>query len=377
LTCLVPALAAAQFKDDDEDQKASAAKDQRRPARGAKDRRKAARGDEEQRYGPQMAEPVTSYWQMGMIVTAPDQPCQEIAGTATVPVNWPEQKVRVVEEEVSPAARISYQNQPGSVRQMVVHIPVLPRGQQAKALIKVEIRRSAMQPPADTSVYQIPDLKRLPRDVRGYLAPSPLIESRHQKFKELARRIMAEAGAASAGSEEGAKSKGEGGASAAAGERAEGEDSPARSATAAHRSDWSKVEALYRWVRAKVQFKQGALKGAVAAVRDGSGNHEDLANVFIALCRAVDIPARTVWIPKHCYPEFYLLDDEGQGHWFPCQVAGKAEFGGISETGPILAKGDNFRSPLKRGEHQRFPAETLTGTGGAPRRQFVRELVSP
>ena len=83
----------------------------------------------------------------------------------------------------------------------------------------------------------------------------------------------------------------------------------------------------------------------MAALKDKTGDCEELTSLFIALCRASDIPARTVWVPGHCYPEFYLEDDEGKGHWFPCQAAGSRAFGGIPEQKPILQKGDNFSVP--------------------------------
>ena len=108
---------------------------------------------------------------------------------------------------------------------------------------------------------------------------------------------------------------------------------------------WDRVEAIYDWVREKVKYKNGPLKGALAALKDGTGDCEELSSLFIAICRAADIPARTVWVPGHCYPEFYLVDDKGAGHWFPCQSAGSREFGGITEIRPILQKGDNFRPP--------------------------------
>ena len=74
------------------------------------------------------------------------------------------------------------------------------------------------------------------------------------------------------------------------------------------------------------------------------------------------MPARTVWVPGHCYPEFYLEDAEGKGHWFPCQAAGVRSFGGIDEKRPILQKGDNFTVP-KRREKQRYVSEFLKGDG--------------
>jgi hypothetical protein len=217
---------------------------------------------------------------------------------------------------------------------LVVKIPHLPGGQQAKALVTLEIKRSTLLPPAKTDIYVLADPRKLDRTIRPYLGPGPQIESRNPRFKTIAKLAV--------------------------GDKEEA---------------WDKVEAIYDWVREKVQYKSGRLKGAAVALKDGEGNHEDLACLFIALCRAADIPARTVWVPKHCYPEFYLVDDEGNGHWFPCQVAGKREFGGISERGPILAKGDSFRAPQGR-ERQRFPAESLTGDGGNPKVQFVRKALS-
>ena len=51
------------------------------------------------------------------------------------------------------------------------------------------------------------------------------------------------------------------------------------------------------------------------------------------------------------------------------------EFGGISDFRPILEKGDNFQVP-ERKDRQRFIAEHLTGSGGAPQVQFLREMVA-
>ena len=102
-----------------------------------------------------------------------------------------------------------------------------------------------------------------------------------------------------------------------------------------------------------------------------------MTSLFIALCRASDIPSRTVWVQGHCYPEFYLEDDKGQGHWFPCQAAGSRQLGGILEDRPILQKGDNFKPLNGKGERQRYLAEFLTGdeAGGKPRITPIRELL--
>ncbi|MGH7140641.1 MAG: transglutaminase-like domain-containing protein, partial [Pirellulales bacterium] len=98
--------------------------------------------------------------------------------------------------------------------------------------------------------------------------------------------------------------------------------------------------------------------------------------LFIALCRASEFPARTVWVPKYCYPEFYLEDADGHGYWFPCRVAGTREFGGINEHRPIWQKGDNFRVPERPREMTHYIPPELTVKGIEPGVNFVRELVN-
>jgi hypothetical protein len=75
------------------------------------------------------------------------------------------------------------------------------------------------------------------------------------------------------------------------------------------------------------------------------------------------------------YAEFYLMDDQGVGRWYPCQVAGPRDFGGLSDNRLILQKGENITVPEERGA-QRFVPEFLRGKGpGSPRVEFVRKLL--
>jgi hypothetical protein len=113
------------------------------------------------------------------------------------------------------------------------------------------------------------------------------------------------------------------------------------------------------------------------ALTEGHGDCKEMTSLFIAFCRANDIPARTVHVQGHAYPEFYLLDKEGTGHWFPCQAAGTRAFGGIPEVRPILEKGDNFRDPRNPKNRYHFLPETVTGANaaGKPRVKFIREIV--
>jgi len=273
-------------------------------------------------------------WRVGVSVTAAGGPCQGIVASFPVPVEWPEQEVKVVNEEVSPLVKMSEKVTDG-VKQMVANIPQIPPGEEAKVLITYEITRRAIVAPSDTAQYRVPETRKLDRTLRPYLAPSPGIECRNGKIMALAKQL-----------------------------------------TSDKEQAWEKVRAIYDWVRKNVTQNHAANRGAAIALKDRKGNHEDMASLFIALCRAADIPARTVWIPQHCYPEFYLVDGEGKGQWFPCDVVGEPSFGGTSEGRPVLEKGDCFHNPTNPRERARYLAESLTGAGGQPKVKFVRQIVA-
>jgi len=290
--------------------------------------------------GAKVGESRTSQWKAGMIVKASGGACRGLFGYVPMPTEWPEQQVKTASEEISPEAKVSYELVDGGVKIMNVRIPMIPSGQEVRAVVTLDIRRSVILPPEDTDIYKLPDVKKLPREIRPFLLPSPKIESRDIKIREAAKKIGTD------------KEKG-----------------------------WEKVEAIYDWVRDKLKYKTGApLLGALAVLKSGEADCEDMTSLFIAICRASDIPARTVWVPEHCYPEFYLEDAKGKGHWFPCQIAGSREFGGITELRPILQKGDNFRPPKNSKERQRYMAEFLEGKpmpgGGQPQVQFIRQAVA-
>jgi hypothetical protein len=286
--------------------------------------------------GPRLDTTLVQKIKIGVEITAEGGPCRGLRATLPIPTAWPEQKVRVADEKNTPnVKRLSYRTLSAGVEQMVVEVPYLRPGEKASAMVIFEVERSALLPPEDTSVFEIPT--RIDRQLQPYLGSSPFIETRHPQIVKLARQ----AGAGKEG--------------------------------------WEKVEAIYDLTREKVEYKAGELKGAAKALIDGTGDCEELTSLFIALCRVNRIPSRMVWVHEHCYPEFYLVDKEGKGYWFPCQAAGTRSFGGISEHRPILQKGDNFRDPDRPREPLRYVSEFVRGTatkgGGQPRVEFVRELV--
>ena len=88
-------------------------------------------------------------------------------------------------------------------------------------------------------------------------------------------------------------------------------------------------------------------------------------------------PARTVWVHSHDYPEFYLVDKQGKGHWIPAQVLGPAWFGEMAEYRPIFQKGDRFYDPLKR-EYVRYVPQTVKGADATalPKVEFHHQIIA-
>ena len=284
--------------------------------------------------GPRLGTPVVQKLKVGVIIKAEGGVCQNVIATVPVPADWPEQTVRIVDEEISPAVgNVRYRTSAGQLKQMLVEVPILSVGQVAKALITFEVSHAPQLAPEDPSIYKIP--KKLDRRLMPYVGSSLFIEVRHPKIVSLAKQLTADKDSA-----------------------------------------WEQASAIYDWIQENIKVKAGDLKGAARALNDKTGDAEDLTSLFVALCRASKIPARTVWVPQHCYPEFYLVDAEGEGSWFPCQVAGAKSFGQIDETRPILLKGDNFKDPERPREKFRFVPEFVKGSGaGRPNIQFVRDTL--
>lgn len=242
-------------------------------------------------------------WQIGIVITAEGGPCRGVFASTPVPMDWPEQTVHLVRQVKSPQIRrVKFRNLREGVRQMVIEVPRLEDSETAEALLTFKVTKIPPTRTDELETYQTP--RRSSQTARRYLQPSPSIESRHPDIISVAQRI----GSSSANA-------------------------------------WAQAESIYDWVRSHVQYQESPLKGALAALHDGNGDCEEMTSLFVAICRAQNIPARTVWVPGHCYPEFYLSDSQGKGCWFSCQAAGERAFGNVIESRPILQKGDSFRIP--------------------------------
>lgn len=256
--------------------------------------------------------------------------------TTVYPMNWPEQTVEIVRVNMQPPMSHSFRSLPGNNQQLLLKAPLILANATVEGTVTVRIEKKHIVGPTDTSVFVIP--KRPPKDVKFFTGNSPYIETSSNLVSKIAREIASQ-----------------------------------EPATA-----WEHVEKIYDWVRDNIEYERGKMKDIKETLKSKTGDCEEMTSLFIAICRASDIPARCVWIPNHCYPEFYLEDAEGNGTWFPCQAAGSRSFGSMAEYLPILQKGDRFKVPEKQ-EVQRYLADYLTSqkiTGSQPPRvEFIRQLL--
>lgn len=266
---------------------------------------------------PRYSEPETVYFEIGLKIRSNGK-ALGVTGTVPIPINWPEQEVTVVKEHKTDNLRkFSFKDLTKDTRQLILRANRLSAGETAQGSVVLRIEKRDLVAPKN--VNELIFAKKIPGKVKTYLKPSPYIESKHKRIKTIAQTISVDS-----------------------------------EATA-----WQQVESIYKWVRDNIRYEfDTKIHSCLEALDSGHGDCEELSSLFIAICRAKGIPARAVWIPSHTYPEFYLQDKDGNGHWFPCQAAGTYEFGAMTELKPVLQKGDRFKVPGTR-EMLRYVRPTL------------------
>lgn len=272
---------------------------------------------------------------LGAKITARGGSLQKLTVTFPVPMDWPEQKVKIVDRDVSPnVARTTSRTLSGGVEQFEFFVPRLASGESAHVVLTVEAEVQQVLPPQDPAGLAVPE--KPDRDLRRYLTESPQIEIGHPKVKAAADALELDPG----------------------------------------RPAWPQIEAIYDWCRGRVRSTgTRPMEGALAALQRGVGDCEEITSLLIAMCRLKGIPARAVWAPRHTYPEFYLEDPTGTGHWYPSESLGARSFGGMPTRRMILQKGDNFRMSQKPGP-QRYVTPTVKGFPGPDGGQAVFEEIN-
>jgi len=317
-----------------------------------------------------------THYRVGASITAQRGAVRDVLAMVAVPLSCPEQEVELVKEDISDHVRSHDYRllQNGGARQMLIRVPQLPNKAEAHAILTFEVRTRTILPPTETSELVIP--LKPPRELKRFLLKSPYIEAKHSKFKKISREIFEKLESSSA----------ENAATVAAASGSAPGETPADvdasvaaepQAGVATITDWQRVEAIYDYVQETIEYVEGPDKSALATLKAGQGDCQNISALFVALCRTSKIPARIVWVHEHNYPEFCLADAAGKLHWFPCESSGSRAFGEMPLARVIMQKGDNFRVP-ERKKALRYASDYMIGLpaqagGGPPSHKFIRE----
>lgn len=271
--------------------------------------------------GPLFENPQKIVWKFGLKIESTGN-ARGITATFPVPLEWPEQAViQETKWNSSHVTKIKLSQPTKESRMLTFQINQLGPGEVAEAYLLLEMHKSLIVAPKHRDALRIPATIR--PGLRSFLGPSPFIETRDRRIVEIANRLKDQ-----------------------------------------QLNGWDQVQLIYRWVRENIEYQfDEEIRSTLESLDTGKGDCEEMSSLFIAICRAMQIPARAVWIPDHTYPEFYLEDEEGKGYWFPCQVAGDEHFGSMPELRPIIHKGDRFRVAGKR-EMVRYLEPTLLERSG-------------
>lgn len=267
-------------------------------------------------------------------VDAPDGAAKNVSAMGPIPMDWPEQQVKLISQKMTPGAKCSEKLLKGQAAILTMQVPSIPKGGSAFVERLYEITRYRTEfklPPEELSLP-----RKLPADLRAQLTgPAPGMEMKHPKIVDLAKSLKQD-----------------------------------------DVKPWDNVRGFWKWTRDNVRFENGDFRGALFAVENGCGDCEEMSALFISLCRLTGNVARTVWVEGHDYPEFYLEDKQGKGHWIPAQVVGPPWFGEIMEYRPIFQKGDRFYDPFQR-QYLRYVPHTVKGEGNPqPKVRFDHIIIA-
>jgi len=254
-----------------------------------------------------------------------------LMSTTPVPVNFPEQtiqKLNVQSQGCSAAVRTLVPE----AAQLVLAAPSLVRGQTILAFAHMQLKLFKQY--LDFEKDQFPtEQPKPPISFRKQFSHnSPGIQTRAPQVRKLAMEVV--------------------------GYRTHG---------------WDKAHSIYEWVWENITSRIGSFTSVTRALRDRVGDCEERAACFVALCRAVGVPARLVWVPNHNWAEFFLVNSDQKGHWIPVHTAAYTWFGWTGAHELVIQKGDRIKVPEKS-KPQRLLADWSQWQGAKPRVQYLAEL---
>ena len=274
---------------------------------------------------------VETRWKIGTKIVTGSGRATDVLITFPVPSNWPEQSVTIIEREIPvEIGNVNSRKLSAGVQQVVVQFPAVPANDAVEISYTLDIVNRVMEAPEETQAFVFP--KHTSRDVKPFLVASKHVNHKSSKLRKKAKEIIAD-----------------------------------------HEFAWDQTEAIYDWVRENIQIQETRFHSAQHTLKNLSGTNEDKTFLFVALCRSAKIPSRIVFAKGSSYAEFMLAGPDGKElHWFPCDVSGVREFGGLSEPRLILQKGDGFKVPEEK-YAQKYVAEHVSCKGTVrPRVGFFR-----
>ncbi|MDX1947011.1 MAG: transglutaminase domain-containing protein [Pirellulaceae bacterium] len=136
---------------------------------------------------------------------------------------------------------------------------------------------------------------------------------------------------------------------------------------------WDMAQSFCEWIRGHIRPQVGDYTSVPIALQQNRGDCEEMAGIFVALCRHHEIPARLVWVPSHNWAEFYLTDAEGKGHWIPAHTGCYSWFGWTGAHELVLQKGDRV-TPAHERRPQRLLEDWGQWVGRRPKFRWLADL---
>ncbi len=255
---------------------------------------------------------------------------RDVLASTPVPIVVPEQQI-TAERVTTNLGAAGIDGLTPTARQLTLVVPQLPSGARVSAVAEFELTVSKQYFGYDAE--QFPVEQKIPLDVRAAgLGDSPGIQTQSPPLLKLLQELKG-----------------------------------------SRTHPWQLARSFAEWVPQHIRPQLGAYTSVTTALEKRVGDCEEMAGVFVALCRAAGIPARLVWIPNHVWSEFYLTDHEGRGHWIPAHTACYPWFGWTGVHELVIQKGDRLRLPGKPGL-VRLQTDRLRWGGAKPTARYWAEL---
>jgi len=253
-----------------------------------------------------------------------------LVATTTLPVECPEQKL--ADEQIKTEGCQAETRQIGPLaRQLVLHAAQIAAGQTVTAWWQAKV--TLLKQYFHYQAEQFPEKQKVPGEVlRQYMGDSPGIQTRLPELQKLCAELRGEA-----------------------------------------QHPWEIARRFATWIPRNIRPQLGRYTSVQTALETRQGDCQEMSALFVALCRAAGIPARLVWVPNHNWSEFFLVDQEGAGHWIPAHTACYFWFGWTGAHELVLQKGDRLRVP-ERGSYFRLLEDWAQWSGKRPEVHYPADL---